>query len=115
MPFFILLIGVTVMEENKVQSKDKKAKSGNIIDKLSRQLLISLLILTAAAAVRFFLPQVYERITESFSNSVDFVSAFNAIGEGISGEQDMSDAIARACRYAFIGSETDSFQVVSLD
>lgn len=97
------------MESKKFQIPEK------MIKKLKRQLIISLIIVMAAAAVRFFMPGTYENIADHFSNSVDFVSAFNAIGEGISGEQDIKDALSDACRYAFVGTDTDSFQASSID
>ena len=92
-----------------------KQKKKSFTDRLAVRLAVSLAIAAVAAAVRFTLPDVYFEVTSHFSNSVDFVSAFNAIGRGLSGESDMSEALKDAYKYAFVGEETDSFQVSHFD
>ena len=90
----------------------KPAKKYRLWGSLGVRLMVSLIAAAIAAAVRFSSPEMYYKTASYFSDSVDFVSAFNAVSRGVSGEQDMQEALREACRYAFVGTrQEDKFPV----
>lgn len=107
---------ISINEENEhsdetVQSP-KPAKKPRLWGSLGVRLAVSLIAAAIAAAVRFSSPETYHKTASYFSDSVDFISAFNAVSRGVSGEQDMQEALREACRYAFVGSrQEDKFPV----
>ena len=83
-------------------------------DELSVKLAVSVIILIAAAVFRFYMPEEFVEASDMFDDSVDFVSAFNAVEAGISGEIKMKDAFKEACRYAFVGTDDNEYMVINI-
>lgn len=97
---------------NTVKTKEPKARNKS---RLGAKLLISLAILVIAVAVKANMPDAFRSASEKLNRSVDFISAFNAVEEGLSGEVKMSDAVKSACRYAFIGTDENEFAVLKIN
>lgn len=93
-----------------VKKEDKK----HTRNKLGVKLAVSLVILVCASIMRFYMPEEFLSVSDKLTKSVDFVSAFNAVESGISGEVKMSDAFVNACRYAFVGTDDEKFEVINI-
>ena len=80
------------------------------------QLAVCLAVTAVLAAVRLLLPGAMEKLSGSLgrviSGSVDYQAAFRALGQGVSGETAWTDALTRACSYAF-GIQEEDVQVFS--
>lgn len=93
---------------NETVQRQKPVKKHRLWGSLGVRLMVSLIAVAIAAAVRFSSPEMYYKTASCFSDSVDFISAFNAVSRGISGEQNMQEAMREACRYAFVGAQNES-------
>lgn len=105
-------IGKETGKADKMVQSTKSANKRRILGSLGVRLTVSLIAAVIAAAVRLSSPEVYCKTTSCFSDSVDFISAFHAVSRGVSGEQDMQEALREAYRFAFVGSrQEDKFPV----
>lgn len=98
-------------DKDKSINKEEKKNNGN---KLGVKLAVSVVILFFASLLRFYLPEHYFSVSEKMTKSVDFVSAFNAVESGLSGEEKMIEAVKDACRYVFIGTDDEKLRVINI-
>lgn len=74
--------------------KDKERNPG-------LKLAVCIGIILSVLIFRLLFPQAAESISDYFTESSDFKAAFNALGEGLSGERNLSEAVEDAFQYAF--------------
>jgi murein DD-endopeptidase MepM/ murein hydrolase activator NlpD len=71
--------------------------------RLMIKLAVSLAILIIAVAIKFMFPDIVSKINGSLPADMDYRSALGALGEGLSGSKNMSEALGEAYTYAFVG------------
>ena len=65
------------------------------------KLSVSVCILGFLLLLRAFAPSAYSGVCERLSSTVDLRSAFCAVGEGISGKREITEALTDAYQFAF--------------
>jgi len=78
---------------------------------LTARLFICLTVCAAMVCVKYFAPELMERIRyrgmEIIGTSADYKAAFRSIGQAIAGEKPMKEAMTEAYEYAFSVSEVE--------
>jgi len=75
------------------------------------KLTVCACILALSLIFKLLLPGTYAALSDRLSGSVDFKSAFSAIGQGLGGEQKISEALAEAYRFAFISTDNQGADI----
>lgn len=65
------------------------------------KLIICLVLLAAAALLRFVYPSAYDTVGKKLGETVNYKAALTALGEGISGEKKFTEALGEAFTDAF--------------
>ena len=93
------------------KTRRRTAAEGGMIlagNGVGAKLLICGGLLAVSMAIKLLAPSAYGAISSYLSGSVDFRAAFSAVGEGISGEAPMSEALSEAYKYAFTAVRDDA-------
>lgn len=82
----------------------------------SIKLMICIGIFFVAVLIKLAFPDTLERMSVKIQNSIDYKAVFISLGEGLSGEKKLSQALGEAYAYAFTGSvRSDETQTESDD
>lgn len=105
-----------MQEYRAYRGKRHSRKSGRKKDKgggFSIVLAFILLLAGAAAMGRFLFPEQMRVFTSKINSVCNFKAAFSAIGEGLTSEKDMAQALKEAYMHVFNSDYSESVQVFS--